>query len=353
MLDQVLTAYGFSNDIQVTPHGSGLINHTWNIRSQQGNFILQQINHEVFARPWLITENIEKVSTWLKTHFPEVTFPRPVASVKGETMVEIDGGYYRLYPFIEQSFTIDVADTPSQAFEAARQFGAFTRMLSGFPADKLHETLPGFHDLSRRYQDFKQALVKGNPDRLRKAGSLIGYLQAQNGLVSEYEKIRTDPAFRLRVTHHDTKISNVLFDAKGKGICVIDLDTMMPGYFISDVGDMLRTYLSPVSEEEKDLSLITIRESYFQAIVEGYLGQMRDELTDKEKAAFTYSGAFMMYMQSLRFLTDYLNDDVYYGRKYEDHNYIRSLNQATLLDLYQEKMPTLRNITRKVTMEGA
>ena len=350
MLDQVLTAYGFNEDIQVIPHGSGLINRTWLVRSQRSNFILQQINQDIFARPYLITENIDKVSGYLASHYPGTIFPRPVATTKGEQMVEVGGACFRLYPFIANSVTIDVADTPSQAFEAAKQFGGFTRMLSGFPAGKLHETLPGFHDLTRRYQDFRQALVKGNPQRLRKAGTLIGYLQSQKGLVTEYERIRADPAFRIRVTHHDTKISNVLFDTQGKGICVIDLDTMMPGYFISDVGDMLRTYLSPVSEEEKDLTLITVRESYFQAIVEGYMLEMKDELTEKEKEAFVYSGSFMMYMQALRFLTDYLNDDVYYGSKYEDHNYIRGLNQATLLERYQDKMAVLRNITRKVAM---
>jgi Ser/Thr protein kinase RdoA (MazF antagonist) len=221
-------------------------------------------------------------------------------------------------------------------------------MLSGFPADSLHQTLPGFHDLSRRYQDFRKALEKGNPQRIRNASHLIGYLESQNNIVTEYEAIRNNPDFRLRVTHHDTKISNVLFDKQGKGICVIDLDTMMPGYFISDVGDMLRTYLSPVSEEEKDLGRIEVRESYFQAIVEGYMQEMRDELTVTEKNAFVYAGSFMMYMQSLRFLTDHLYDDVYYGRKYEDHNYVRSLNQATLLRQYHEKSTLLRKITHQV-----
>src|ERR1700744_5067627 len=341
MLDQVLTAYGFNEDIRVTPHGSGLINRTWLVSSQRGDFILQQINQDVFSQPYFITENIDKVSSYLSLHYPKTVFPRPVATTKGEQMVEVGGACFRLYPFIANSVTIDVADTPSQAFEAARQFGGFTRMLSGFPAGKLHETLPGFHDLSRRYRDFREALHNGNPRRLRKAGNLIGYLQTQKGLVTEYERICADPAFRIRVTHHDTKISNVLFDTTGKGICVIDLDTMMPGYFISDVGDMLRTYLSPVSEEEKDLTLITVRESYFQAIVEGYLQEMKDELTEQEKEAFVYSGSFMMYMQALRFLTDYLNDDVYYGSKYEDHNYIRGLNQATLLERYQDKMALL------------
>jgi Ser/Thr protein kinase RdoA (MazF antagonist) len=349
MLDQILTAYGFSPDCPITPHGSGLINRTWLIQTTKGNFILQQINSEVFSQPEFIAENIERVSSWLTTHYPDAVFPRPVTALNNQTLVQAaPGHYFRLYPFIGSSITIDVADTPSQAYEAAKKFGEFTRMLSGFPADSLHQTLPGFHDLSRRYQDFRQALGKGNKGRIRNADHLIGYLESQNNIVTEYEAIRNNPDFRLRVTHHDTKISNILFDKQGKGICVIDLDTMMPGYFISDVGDMLRTYLSPVSEEEKDLGRIEIRESYFQAIVEGYMQEMRDELTAIEKNAFVYAGSFMMYMQSLRFLTDYLSEDVYYGRKYEDHNYVRSLNQATLLRQYHEKSILLRKITRQV-----
>ena len=123
----------------------------------------------------------------------------------------------------------------------------------------------------------------------------------------------------------------MLFDEQQNGLCVIDLDTVMPGYFISDVGDMFRTYLCPVSEEEKDFSKITIRTDYFKAIAEGYLGQMKDELTQIEKDHFVYAGKFMIYMQALRFLTDHLNNDVYYGARYEGHNFVRAGNQAMLL----------------------
>ena len=349
MLDQVLAAYEFPPDVSINPFGSGLINRTWLIRSKRGNYILQRLNEQVFPRPGLIADNIEMVSRYLTDHYPATVFPRPVSSVMGETLVNAGAdGFFRLYPFIENSVTIDVADTPSQAFEAARQFGAFTRMLSGFPATRLHETLPAFHDLSLRYRTFCESRLNGHPGRISKAEPLIDYLESQNHLVSEYDHILFNPEFKRRVTHHDTKISNVLFDKQGKGICIIDLDTMMPGYFISDIGDMLRTYLSPVSEEERDLNLIDVRETYFQAIVEGYLEEMGDELTEAERNAFVYAGSFMMYMQALRFLTDYLYEDVYYGRKYEDQNYVRALNQATLLQRFQAKAPALKKISFQV-----
>ena len=355
MNDQILSAYGFNTDVSVTPHGSGLINRTWLIRSGNDTYILQQLNGQVFSQPSLIADNIEMVGRYLTDHYPSTVFPRPVRSIRGETMIDAGpNGHYRLYPFIENSITIDVAHTPAQAFEAARQFGGFTHMLSGFQAEHLHETLPAFHDLSLRYRSFSKALEKNLlPERIAKAKQLITFLKAQYPLVTTYEEILTNPEFKRRVTHHDTKISNVLFNKEGKGICVIDLDTVMPGYFISDVGDMFRTYLSPVTEEESDMSRVNVRPEYFEAIVQGYLQEMIDVLTPEEKQAFVYAGEFMLYMQALRFLTDYLSGDIYYGSRYEGHNYVRALNQTTLLQRFQEKTPALKAIADKVLATAA
>jgi Ser/Thr protein kinase RdoA (MazF antagonist) len=349
MIDQVLSAYGFSNNVSVTPHGTGLINRTWIIRNGSEMYILQQVNNQVFIRPEDIAENIEMVGRYLSEHYPDIVFPRPVRSLTGKTLVQIDGDkYYRLYPFIANSVTIDVAHSPAQAFEAARQFGGFTRMLSDFPANRLHETLPNFHNLSLRYTAFHDALDKGLRERIDKSGQLIEYLAEQHHLVTRYEQILANSNFKRRVTHHDTKISNVLFNKQGRGICVIDLDTLMPGYFISDVGDMFRTYLCPVTEEEGDMSTIKVRLEYFEAIVQGYMEEMSDVLTPIEKESFVYAGEFMLYMQALRFLTDYLNGDKYYGSRYEGHNYVRAMNQSTLLQRFQEQAPTLRTIASKV-----
>jgi len=349
MLDPVLAAYGLPANTAVIPHGSGLINRTWLLRHGKDKYILQRINQDVFSTPALIARNIERVGTYLSTHYPEVIFPRPVTTLKGDTLINGgENGFFRLFPFIEDSVTIDVVEEPGLAYEAAKQFGAFTRMMDGFPVAQLHDTLPHFHDLALRYKAFRESLANGLPERIVNAGTLIDYLESQNHLVTRYQQILVDPGFRRRVTHHDTKISNVLFDQAGKGICVIDLDTVMAGYFISDVGDMLRTYLSPVSEEEKDTSLITIRLEYFEAIVRGYLEEMIDILTPEEKKAFVYAGEFMVYMQALRFITDYLVGDKYYGSRYEGHNYVRALNQATLLQRFSEQSSTLRNIAAKV-----
>src|SRR5690606_34854848 len=152
-------------------------------------------------------------------------------------------------------------------------------LLDGFPVNELKVTIPDFHNLSLRYQQFLQSLQTGNATRIASAGKEINWLQEQDYIVKSFDAMKQNPDFRLRVTHHDTKISNVLFDEKDKGVCVIDLDTVMPGYFISDVGDMMRTCLSPVSEEEKDFSKIEIREEYYKAIVQGYIEGMENELS--------------------------------------------------------------------------
>jgi Ser/Thr protein kinase RdoA (MazF antagonist) len=349
MLESVLTAYHLPADTAVTPHGSGLINRTWFLNNGNDKYILQRINQDVFNTPALIAENIEMVGNYLSTHFPGVTFPRPVTTISGETLVDAGSeGFFRLFPFIADSVTIDVVEKPGLACEAAKQFGAFTRRMDGFPVEQLHDTLPHFHDLSLRYRAFRNALSTGLPDRIAKAGELIRYLESQHPLVTRYQQILLNPGFKLRVTHHDTKISNVLFDRDGKGICVIDLDTVMAGYFISDVGDMLRTYLCPVSEEEKDTRLIGIRLDYFEAIICGYLEEMHDILTPDEKNAFVYAGEFMVYMQALRFITDFLIGDKYYGSRYDGHNYVRALNQATLLQRFAAESSTLRDIAAKI-----
>jgi Ser/Thr protein kinase RdoA (MazF antagonist) len=341
MFENILTHFGLNPaNFTVQPFGSGLINHTWRISDHQGLpcYILQQINTAVFRQPEDIAMNIGNLGAWLQKESPDYLFAGALPAASGSSLfVDDKKQYYRLFPFIAQSHSVDMVHTPAQAFEAARQFARFTKLLSGFDTSRLKITIPQFHDLSLRYRQFTDALANGNPLRIEDAIGLISYLQQEHHLVQTYERIKNDPGFRLRVIHHDTKISNVLFDAQQKGLCVIDLDTVMPGYFISDVGDMMRTYLSPVSEEEKDFQKIQVRDDFFTAIAQGYIGELNDELSAVEKKHFVYAGQFMIYMQALRFLTDHLNDDVYYGARYEGHNLIRAQNQAILLQQYNEK----------------
>ena len=327
--DEVLSAYDLAiNDVEIERIHNGLINSTWHIKNSHNHYILQKVNHSIFKKPAAIASNMRLIADYLKQHDPGYLFVSPLKTRHDEEMIEIPGyGYFRLSPFIENSHTINTVEQPQQAFEAAKKFGEFTKLLADFPVEKLQITLPDFHNLSLRYQQFCEALKTGNTARLKESKELIQFIESHKNIVDTYENILHNPAFKLRVTHHDTKISNVLFNEENKGLCVIDLDTVMPGYFISDVGDMMRTYLSPVNEEEKDFSKIDIREEYFKSIWDGYISQMKDELNEEEKRHFIYGGKFMIYMQALRFLTDHLENDIYYGAKYEGQNFIRAGNQ--------------------------
>ncbi len=336
-MKEILFQFGLAEEnFQVIPFGSGLINTTWKIVDKQGDpkYIIQKINQQIFKQPGDIASNIRLIDHYLKEYYPDYLFVSPVVTIAGDELLKTNDEYYRMFPFIADSHTIDVVEKQQQACEAARQFGRFTKLLSGFDAAQLKITLPHFHNLPLRYQQFEKALETGNPEKISQSAGLIAAIKENKRIVDEYEICKEK--FRVRVTHHDTKISNVLFDEADKGLCVIDLDTVMPGYFISDVGDMMRTYLCPVSEEESDFSKIAIRKEFYDAIVAGYLSEMGAELNDIEKQYFHYAGEFMIYMQAIRFLTDHLNDDSYYGAKYDGHNFVRAGNQIILLQRLQE-----------------
>jgi Ser/Thr protein kinase RdoA (MazF antagonist) len=347
--DEIISGYNLGvNDLDVEPIVNGLINATWRINNSHHSYILQKVNHHIFKSPESIASNVRMVADYLSKHHPGYFFVSPIQTRNGAEMMHIPNrGYFRLIPFVKDSHTINTVEKPQQAFEAAKKFGEFTRLLAGFPVEKLKITLPDFHNLTLRYQQFLQALETGNKTRLNVSKEYIQFIKEHKNIVDIYESILQNPSFKLRVTHHDTKISNVLFDAENKGLCVIDLDTLMPGYFISDVGDMVRTYLSPVNEEEKDFSKICIREEYFKSIWDGYMSEMKNELNDEERRHFIYAGKFMIYMQAIRFLTDHLNNDTYYGAKYEGQNFVRAGNQITLLKKLIEKENVLKSLIKR------
>ena len=342
-LKPILSAYGLDFELlKIESFGSGLINNTWRVTAPNQVYILQRINHAIFKKPEDIASNIWLIGAYLRHNYPEYLFVSPTKTRVGEEMIFVENeGYFRMFPFVEGSHAKDVVEKAEQAREAAAQFGRFTFLLRGCQINELKTTIPQFHDLSLRYRQFQDALINGNKERIAESAELINMIHANDNIVQEYENIKINPDFKFRVTHHDTKISNILFDKDDKGLCVIDLDTVMPGYFISDVGDMMRTYLSPVSEEETDFSKIEVREAFYKAIVEGYRNEMSGGLTEAEKPYFFYAGKFMIYMQAIRFLADYLNNDVYYGAKYPKHNFNRAKNQLVLLQKLIEKENSL------------
>ena len=340
----VLKAYDLHDpSVEVSTISNGLINHTWKLNQGNHAWILQKINTSVFQQPEWIQENIEQLGRYIQSINPQYQFVMPLSASDGTTLVEQDGNFYRLFTYIPNSQTITVVENTQQAKEAAFQFGNFTRQFANFDCSQLHTTIKSFHDLSFRYEQFQQSLRHGVQERVIQAEKWIALLASFSFIEQTYRSILTDPEFKVRVMHHDTKISNILFDQNHHGLCVIDLDTVMPGYFFSDLGDMFRTYLSPVNEEEKDLSLIQVRIDMYKAIVEGYAQGMGDVLTEKERQSFFDAGAIMIYMQALRFMTYFLYGDQYYQIQYPTHNFERAKNQITLLQQYLSKKNEFHN----------
>ena len=345
MLEKILTLYGIDaveSDIKL--FGDGLINHTWKVSTGSAAYILQQVNVAVFKNPIDIDHNVSSIKAFLNGYNSDFKFIAPLPATDGKTLVDTPSGYYRLFPFVSNSHSLNVLENEEEAFEAAKQFGKFSRQLNDFNVNELRITLPDFHNLSLWYQKFTIACDQASSERKQKSASCIAFIKENAAIVSIFDKIISEQRMPKRVIHHDTKINNVLFNPENKGICVIDLDTVMPGYYISDVGDMMRTYLCAVSEEETDLDQIKIRKTFFKAIYDGYLSEMGDVLTETEKTYFSYAGKFMIFMQAIRFLTDYLQNDVYYGRQYDDHNFNRALNQITLLQRYLEMEEELNEL---------
>lgn len=342
-IQKILEAFGFNHmSVKANYFGNGLINNTWLVTNENNHYILQRVNHNVFKKPYAIAANIDNIGNYLTSKFPAYLFTKPISTTSGGSLLFVeDMGYFRLFNFVKDSHSKDVLETPEQAYEAAKQFGKFTSLLNEFNVESLQETIPNFHNLSLRQDQFLYSLKNGNQERIKETALFTKTLLKYEDIVTTYKKIKSNINFKLRVTHHDTKISNVLFDNNNKGQCVIDLDTVMQGYFISDVGDMMRTYLSPVSEEEKDFSKIEIRDEFYNALVNGYFEEMKDVLTETEQNYFFYAGTFIIYMQAIRFITDYLNNDIYYGSKYHGQNLIRANNQAVLLQRLIEKKEKL------------
>lgn len=350
MLQAVLSAYELhAESCKIEPFGSGLINHTWKVCHEGLAYVLQEVNTTVFPKPEYIAHNIRAIKEYLDQTAPDYLFVAPINASNGDDFVVVNDRFYRLFPFIAHSCTIDSVQRPQQAYQAAKQFGQFSRMLHAFKAQQLKPTIEDFHNLPLRVTQFKNALAQTSSERMIKASFAIEEIIRYYDIEAQYTQMVKSSELHLRVVHHDTKISNVLLQSEtGVGLGVIDLDTVMPGYFISDVGDMMRTYLSEANEEENDFNKIAIRNDVFAAIYKGYMKEMNQVLTSAEKQFFIYSGKFMIYMQAVRFITDFLNGDIYYKTNYPEQNLVRGLNQIDLLNKYVARQLEFEEIISEI-----
>jgi hypothetical protein len=323
--------------LEAAPYGSGHINDTYravfNDAGRRVRYIIQRINHDIFKQPAALMENIQRVTAHLRGKVSgESDASRRVLTLvparSGEAFFRDDvGNYWRAYNFIEAARSYDAVETPAQALAAATAFGKFQKLLADLPAPRLHDTIPNFHDTPKRFAKLEKAIEADTAKRAALAKPEIEFALNHKPICS----VLLDANLPERVTHNDSKLNNVLIDdATGQGLCVIDLDTVMPGLALYDFGDMVRTTTSPAKEDERDLSKVTMQLPMFEALARGFLSSAGDFLTPAEKNVLAFSGKLITFEIGVRFLTDFLEGDIYFKVHREGHNLDRCRTQFKL-----------------------
>lgn len=341
----------FPMDTDLAPYGNGHINDTYTTEGPN-RYILQKINTNIFKDPDGLMENIQLVTDYLRE-----IIAKEGGDPNRETLTVIptidnkpyytsaEGFAYRVYKFIEDSVTLEVPENAGQLYHVGAAFGKFQRQLNDFPADKLHETIPDFHDTEKRYEAFLKAVEADTQMRANSVEDEINFVKEY----SKYKSIVMDGiregSIPLRVTHNDTKINNVLLDrVTGEGVCVIDLDTVMPGSALYDFGDALRTGAATAAEDEEDLSKMEFDLEAFTFFAKGFLKETANILTKKEVELLPESALLMTYECGTRFLTDYLSGDTYFKIHRTHHNLHRAMTQFKLVRDIEAKLPKMHKI---------
>jgi len=325
------------------PYGSGHIHETYLLTTACSDkscqdYILQLINVNVFREPEMVMHNIRLVTEYLKQRSGITDkYLSLIPALDGSpSFTDHDGNVWRCMPYFPHSITYDKVTDPGIAYEGARMFGHFIRNLEDFNSERLFETIPGFHDMQLRLDQFDQAIQSDPVGRIQMVQIEIQKLRDLTDIASDF--IRTRENLPVRAMHHDTKINNVLFNEQsGRGLCVIDLDTMMPGTVMSDFGDMVRTFTNSADEDEPDLDKVFCRIDILHELTRGFMDEVSDMLTPDEKQSLLLGGKGLIYMQAVRFLADYINGDIYYKTSYLEHNLVRARNQIKLLDSLVEQ----------------
>lgn len=329
---RVATEFGCHEVVSMNPIEEGLINKTFLVQAKdQPTVLIQQINTAVFKSP----ENIQFNYQLIYEHLQRKNFfiPAPVKTA-ADSLVwkDAEENYWRAFAYVADSFSINIVRSIEEARAVARCFGNFASLFKDFPAEKLKTVIPGFHNLSFRYQQFQKTIQNIEIEISSELKDLLVQLETRKYLVAVFESFANEKQFPLHVMHHDCKINNILFDRKsGNIICPVDMDTVMPGKFFSDLGDMVRTIGCTEDENSTAWDAISIKQDYYTAITEEYLNATKGLLTKSERQYLHYSGLILIYMQALRFMTDYLNGSVYYKIHYPGQNLHRAKNQLILL----------------------
>ena len=348
--------FEFSGEVlDLAPHGGGHINDTYLVTCEAlgapVRYILQHINRHVFRDPVAVMQNVERVTAHLATQ----TVGQPDTARRALRLVparderkwhvDAQGETWRAYRFIENARSYETATSSEQAFQAARAFGGFQQQLASLPPPRLHETIPDFHDTPKRLAALERAIAADVAGRAALAKPEIDFVRARQSITG----ILLDADLPERITHNDTKFNNVLLDDKtGEAVCVIDLDTVMPGLALYDFGDMVRTTTSPAAEDEKDLSLVTMQFPMFEALVHGYLESADAFLTVAERRYLAFSGKLITFEIGIRFLADHLAGDTYFKVHREGHNLDRCRTQFKLVESIEQQEAEMNRLVESI-----
>ncbi|MBI5397811.1 MAG: aminoglycoside phosphotransferase family protein [Verrucomicrobia bacterium] len=340
-------------------YGTGHINDTYAATFNRADgavrYILQRINHHVFKNPAAVMQNIERVTAHVRRKLEAAgagQIDRRVLTLvptrAGRAWHEdADGNTWRCYLFIEGATTYDQIGTTRQASEAARAFGEFQKLLADLPAPRLHDTIPDFHHTRRRFDALRAAIETDTCNRAADVKREIRFCLQREPMVDVLLNLRAQGALAERVTHNDTKLNNVMLDdATGEGICVIDLDTVMPGLALDDFGDMCRSACRPTLEDVRDLSKVEARMDMFEALVGGYLASAGEFLNTAEKEHLAFSARLITFEIGVRFLTDYLEGDRYFKTRRPGHNADRTRVQFKMVESFEQHEDDMNRILK-------
>lgn len=353
--------FQFEGDFQYAePYGCGHINDTFAgyFKKSDGRvhrYILQRINKYVFKKPEELMSNIERVTRHLRN-----AVERNGGNIYRETLNLIEtqegysyyktqeGDYWRAYFFIEDAKTFEKVENSSHFYNAGKSFGKFQKQLDDFPAKELYETIPYFHNTEKRFEDFEKAVKNDSNNRVRFAEKEVGFFIKRKKDVSIVTELIARGKIPTRVTHNDTKFNNIMIDTiSGEGICVLDLDTVMPGSALYDFGDSIRFGASSALEDERDISKVWLKIELFDAFAKGFLENTSNILTKDEIEFLAFSAKLMTLECGMRFLGDYINGDIYFKTHRESHNLDRARTQIKLVEDMECKMSDMEKVIRK------
>lgn len=351
----------FGKYIGYKPVTDGHINDTYIVEYERGNndvvsYLLQRINTNVFKNPVELMENVCGVTSFLREKIknnggdPERETLTVYSAKDGKNYYKAsDGGCWRMYNYVEDTFTVNELTNAEDFRNAALSFGNFQNLLADYPIDTLYDTIPNFHNTPSRFEDFKTAVETNASGRKDNALAEIEFAFAREKDCSVITDLLGTEKVPVRVTHNDTKLNNVLFDKNTKkGICVVDLDTVMPGSALYDFGDSIRFGANTAAEDERDLSKVSLSLEYFRAYVDGYLETAGESLTETEIDLLPFAAKLLTFECGMRFLGDYINGDVYFKIEYPEHNLVRARTQFKLVEDMERKFDEMTKIVNEI-----